>query len=1199
MHGGMAVYRNTPTAARHYLEADRSRADDYYLVEGTGLAEHFSASPTLGVTHRGTLTGDVYEAWVAGLDPATGEAKGHLRRSEHAVRFVEVTVNGPKSWSLAAAIHADISAAYDAAQERAAEQIIGWLAQHATTRIGPCGAQVQVPVQEIEAVTMRHYTSRAGDPHRHLHLQINARVRAEDKWYGLHTVGVRDSLDAINGIGHAAMMTDPGFPETLAAHGFTLDLASGEIVQMREYVGAFSARAKQIERNVDRYEAARRKANPGQVPGPRLRREWDRRAWNDARPGKVVPKDGAEIRAHWIAELHTLGYHDPISPVLDVSIRPGELDRDRTVETVLARLGKRRSAWNTADVRGEVEQLIARAGVVTDAPARGELAEDLTARTLADCVPLLDRPGLPQHIRGLTSRRVLDVEADITTRLIDRAETTPTVAAATLDGVPAGSSVELLGKLDTAQREVVAVLAGQAQLVVVEGAAGAGKTTTLAAARAAIEAQGHRLVVVTPTRKAAQVAAKQLGTRAYSASWLAIQHGSRWDDDGTWTRLEFGQVDPASKRHYLGPKPEAQLSRGDVLLVDEAGMLDQDTAAALLAVADEHDVRIVLIGDRHQLAAVGRGGVLDLAARFADPAACVELTTVHRFADPEYAGLSLAMRTGDNPAGVFDALLEKGLIRVHGSEIERTNSLVDDTATALANARQVRVLADTNDQAAALNTAIRERLIATGRVDDHHLVTTCAGQRLGAGDTVMTRRNEPKLDVANRETWTITRVTRAGDVTVRGDQGERVLPAEYARRHVQLAYASTVYAAQGETVDASHLALGEHTAAASAYVGMTRGRYANTVHIVADSVDTARELWVETFNRDRADLGPAVAAQRAAGEAGRYALQRPLADALADLRAAWTAEADLRRQLNRAVAERERLRDLLTVLAEHETARDRLDDELEQARHAAEIACELADHFERLVATQSARYASELQRSWDQGRPAARAAAETVLAGPGRFGLHHRRMERAQAELRQWADTWRPVVSDLPTDPAQLITFAAGYDTSTVREQITGYTRAAVEHAQPDHRATAVAAQAGEQKARELQRTYWHKLNALDQRLIRYGHLALAHDPEAILARAEQHVIGLTERHEQAHQTIDTLMREPAIRSQTAERIQAERDIWRHDRGTQLQTARQVTRAHQAGSLAAASEPHPFHSHIPMPSYSPGLQPPQHGGFSI
>ena len=58
--------------------------------------------------------------------------------------------------------------------------------------IGPRGAQVQVPVQQIEAVTVRHRTSRAGDPHRHLHLQIDARVFAAAKWRGLHIVGARD-----------------------------------------------------------------------------------------------------------------------------------------------------------------------------------------------------------------------------------------------------------------------------------------------------------------------------------------------------------------------------------------------------------------------------------------------------------------------------------------------------------------------------------------------------------------------------------------------------------------------------------------------------------------------------------------------------------------------------------------------------------------------------------------------------------------------------------------------------------------------------------------------------------------------------------------------------------------------------------------------------------------------------------------------
>ena len=94
----------------------------------------------------------------------------------NALRFVEVTVNGPKTWSLAAALHPEISAALDEAQDKAADEIVGWIAEHATTRVGPRGRQVQVPVEKIEAAVIRHYTSRAGDPHRHLHLQVNARV---------------------------------------------------------------------------------------------------------------------------------------------------------------------------------------------------------------------------------------------------------------------------------------------------------------------------------------------------------------------------------------------------------------------------------------------------------------------------------------------------------------------------------------------------------------------------------------------------------------------------------------------------------------------------------------------------------------------------------------------------------------------------------------------------------------------------------------------------------------------------------------------------------------------------------------------------------------------------------------------------------------------------------------------------------------
>ena len=222
MRGGMKVYRGAAAAARAYVEADRSRADDYYLAEGTGLATRYVATPdTVGVA--GVLDGPGYERWVAGYRVETGEAKGRLRADEHGVRFVEVVVNGPKSWSLAASLHPQVAAAYDAAQDRAAAEIIGWLAEHATTRVGPRGRQVQVPVERLEAAVVRHYTSRAGDPHRHLHLQVNARVFAAGGWRGLHSVGVVDSIEAVNGIGHAAVMCDPEFRATLAAHGYTLD----------------------------------------------------------------------------------------------------------------------------------------------------------------------------------------------------------------------------------------------------------------------------------------------------------------------------------------------------------------------------------------------------------------------------------------------------------------------------------------------------------------------------------------------------------------------------------------------------------------------------------------------------------------------------------------------------------------------------------------------------------------------------------------------------------------------------------------------------------------------------------------------------------------------------------------------------------------------------------------------------------------
>ncbi|MDX6306982.1 MAG: hypothetical protein QOI06_28 [Nocardioidaceae bacterium] len=201
-------------------------------------------------------------------------------------------------------------------------------------------------------------------------------------------------------------------------------------------------------------------------------------------------------------------------------------------------------------------------------------------------------------------------------------------------------------------------------------------------------------------------------------------------------------------------------------------MLDQETARALLTVADETGARVAFIGDRHQLPAVGRGGVLDLAASWVTPQAHVDLDVVHRFADPEYATISLALRTGsttypipgeDHGEGngedpgegngervgeVWAALWRRGQVRIHTSEAERTQALAEVAAAAVLTGHRdtagTVMMADTREQTAGLGGAIRDRLVAAGRVDGTHATVTAAGERLGVGDEVANPEQRPR-----------------------------------------------------------------------------------------------------------------------------------------------------------------------------------------------------------------------------------------------------------------------------------------------------------------------------------------------------------------------------------------------------------------------------------------------------------------------
>jgi hypothetical protein len=123
MQGGVILFRGTGAAACRYLESDRSRADDYYLEGGTALAAFTVTDGSGEVLATSELDAEAYAGWVDWIDPLTETSMGKPRlpgeegTAKHgSPRFAEMVVNTPKSLSVAAALHPDVSDTLDAAQ---------------------------------------------------------------------------------------------------------------------------------------------------------------------------------------------------------------------------------------------------------------------------------------------------------------------------------------------------------------------------------------------------------------------------------------------------------------------------------------------------------------------------------------------------------------------------------------------------------------------------------------------------------------------------------------------------------------------------------------------------------------------------------------------------------------------------------------------------------------------------------------------------------------------------------------------------------------------------------------------------------------------------------------------------------------------------------------------------------------------------
>lgn len=830
-----------------------------------------------GVITSDDLTAGGLRVWLAGHDPITGEERGHQRLSPDADLLLDGTLNHPKSYSIAALLHPELAIEFEALQDRLRERILLTWQTELNARRGH-GGLIRENIVRIEVVELQHRRSRALDPHIHRHLWLNIKVLGADgKWSNLDSRVAMKLHTVVNAEGELAARTDPAWTAALARHGYRLD-DSGEIAELASAVRPLSRRSAQIEANRTNLIAEWSAAHGRSAPSADVLQQIDRRAWAVARPNKPADLDEVSWESRVRDEIAAV---DPRllavrSPVAVVAMELSDLDLLAAVTIVDAdeRSTSSGGRFSYFDIRAGATRALSRTGIVAPRDQLDPIIEDISARAAKLVVRLVAR-GAPPHVKAFMATETVRAK----TRLGDRLEA---LAAPGRSLLPAElrrlASREDVCILDASQTVAACAIAGTDGLVTVTGPAGTGKTTMLRAAVRALTVQRRRTLVVAPTRKAASVAAQEIGTAAASIHALLLDYGYRWSTDEAgataWTRLALGDADFMTGGTYSGPAHWVLRAR-DRIVVDEAGMLDLQTANVLIDLALEHRVGLAFVGDQHQASPVGHAGAMASAIRHAN--ASLELDTVHRFVDPEYAALTLRLRdAGDREHALAVAveLAESGhLERVDHHDAAR-EQMIDAYFDWHARGKRVTLVSGTNAEADAINDAIQQRRVDRGELDPGVVAWGMGEQRILVGDAVQTRRNDRATGVENRAQWVVRGVyDEFVSLASVGDSGElRHIPHDYAREHLQLAYASTVHGVQGDTADAS--VVGPDVDAAGLYVGLTRGRLHNTAIVVARSDAAARERVAESVQRGTPELTMQDAVRAAEAEVRRAARNR-------------------------------------------------------------------------------------------------------------------------------------------------------------------------------------------------------------------------------------------------------------------------------------------------------------------------------------
>jgi Ti-type conjugative transfer relaxase TraA len=393
--------------------------------------------------------------------------------------------------------------------------------------------------------------------------------------------------------------------------------------------------------------------------------------------------------------------------------------------------------------------------------------------------------------RRFTTTEMLSLERG----LLERSER----LAASHDHVVAGryrDQVLADSKLSQEQRSALEHVTGEADLAVVVGVAGAGKSTMLSAARRAWEAQG--------------LTVKGAALSGIAAENLETASGIQSRTLASWERSWENGHD--------------QLNKRDVLVIDEAGLVGTRQLARVLESIEKAGTKLVLVGDPEQLQAIEAGAPFrGIAAQ----AGVVELHEVRRQRQGWQKEATQQLATG-RTREALTAYEREQRVKAAPTRAEAREAML----TAWERGGRERpdesrlMLAYTRNDVQALNTRARELRQAAGELGKSENIETARGSReFAAGDRLYFLRNERSLGVKNGSLGTVEKI-RDGVLQVRmdGEERRRVTVDSKQYRDLEHGYAATIYKSQGSTVDRTYVLATPHFDRHSTYVALSRHR---------------------------------------------------------------------------------------------------------------------------------------------------------------------------------------------------------------------------------------------------------------------------------------------------------------------------------------------------------------------------------------